>query len=132
MDEELMKAACLDGDLSILDRDGFSRAVNLNPQQSRLDPEVLGLELMEMQRGPFRPVRAVYELPQVVRNRTFDIVFVGLPEHEASSWWWFQELGREQPSEPVFRQQSVVQDGPQDPRAARLAYFTIVDCPADV
>ncbi len=101
MNEKLVKAACLNGYLSILYCDGYLCPVNLDAHHSRLDPEILGLELMEMQRGPFRPLRAIYELPKVVRNRAFDIVFVSLTEQEASSRWRFKEFGSQQPSEPV-------------------------------
>ena len=101
MDEKLMKAACLYGYLSIFCCDGFPHPVHLNTHQSRFNPEILCLELMEMERGPFGPLGAIYELPKVVRNCTFDIVFVCLTEQEASSRWWFKEFGSEQPSEPV-------------------------------
>ena len=59
VDEKLMDRTRLDGNLAIVTSDGFPGAVNLNAHQARLNAEVLGLELVEVEKWAFGPAGAV-------------------------------------------------------------------------
>ncbi len=58
-----------------------------------------------MEKGAFGSVGAVEEFAEVGRNAASEVVFVGLAEEEASSWWGLEEFGCEQAAEAVRREE---------------------------
>ena len=94
MYEELVDATCLDGNLAVFGSNSFLHTVNLNPHNATFNPKIFGLELVEMQWRTFGSCRTFDEFSQVLRDRTVYVVPVCLPKEKASSWRWFQELGR--------------------------------------
>ena len=100
MDEEVVDAACFHRHFTIFSSDAFLFSVDIDSHHSRLHAEVLRLELMEVGRGAFGPVRAVDQLAQVVGNGALNIVSVSLAEEKTSSRRWLEEFSGEKTAEP--------------------------------
>ena len=75
-------------------------SINFHGTYPVLDCEVFCLEMMEVPRQTLWSARAIDELPKVLRDRTFDVTSVGLPEAEGSLWKWWEKYSGQQPSEP--------------------------------
>ena len=96
MDEEAMDRTRLHRDLAVVARDRFRRAVDYDAHQPGLDAEILRLELVEVQERALGFVGAVEEGAKVRRDvGAREVMFVGLAEEEASSWWGLEELRRQ-------------------------------------
>ena len=96
-----MDGARFDRDLAVIPRDRFSRPIDFNAHQARLHPEVLRLELVEMQKRALRSVGAVEQFAKVGRDFARKVVFVSLSEKEASSRRGLEELGCQQAAKAV-------------------------------
>ena len=57
---------------------------------------------MEVKKGPFWSLWAIYEFPKVVWNWTFDVMFIGLAEQKAASGWRFEKFGGKQASKTAI------------------------------
>lgn len=92
MNEKVVDAARFHGHFPIFRRHSFDLSVDIDSHYSRLHPEVLGLELVKVGWGAFRPIRAVDQLAQIVRDGALNIVAISLAEKKTPSWWRFEEL----------------------------------------
>ena len=136
VDEEPMDGARLDRDLAVVPRDRFPRPVDFDAHHAGLDPEVLRLEPVEMQKRALGSVGPVEQFAEVGRDFAHEVVFVGLAEQEASSRRGLEELGCQQAAEAVGGKRGSVS------RACvalsslwRQQVWTclmMVDCPAEV
>lgn len=99
VDEEVVHAARLHGDLPVRGGHALHLAVDVDSHHPGLDAEVLRLELVEVWRGTLGPVGAVDQLTQVVGDGALHIVAVGLAEQEASSRWGLEEFCGEKTAE---------------------------------
>lgn len=75
---ECVNVSSFDRDLLIFSGHLSDRSVNLHGTYSVLDSEVFCLKLMEVLRRTLWSARAVDELSQILRDRTFDITSIGL------------------------------------------------------
>lgn len=93
MDVEPVDAPGLDRDLSVLGVDLAVLAVELDAHDARLDAEVLGLELVKMQKGTLWPPGALDQPPEVLGHvGAIERLLVRLPEEKTAAWWRLQEF----------------------------------------
>lgn len=99
MDVEAVDSTCFDRHLAIFRVHLAVLTINLDAHDARLHPEIFGLELVEMQQGALGPPGRLDEFAQVFRDRSIELVLVGLAKEEASAWWWLEKFGSENSAE---------------------------------
>lgn len=77
-------------------------AIDLDAHNTGLDPEVLGLELVEVEEGALGSLGRVDQPPEVVWDGPIQVVLVGLAEEKAAAGWWLEEFGSEEAAEPAM------------------------------
>lgn len=117
VDIEAVDAPGLDRHLAVLRVDLAVLTVALDAHDARLDPEVLCLELVEVQQRALGPTGRLDQPTQVVGDRPVQLVLVRLTEEEASSWRRLEELCCENAAKSGMRQLVSIYKG---------TYFSIV------